>query len=89
MPRPNRSSTYAQNPEPTITVLLNGKPLTSLIDTGCSRTLVQSQYIPRDMWNEDETASIVCVHGDRTELPTADIYIEIHSQPYLMSGGSY
>ncbi len=54
VPRPNQSSTYAHNPEPNITFLLNGKSLTSLIDTGCSRTLVQSQYIPRDIWNEDE-----------------------------------
>lgn len=58
--RPNHSSTYAHNPEPTITVLLNGKPLTSLIDTGCSHTLVRSQYIPRDIWNEDETVNCLC-----------------------------
>ncbi|XP_056116336.1 uncharacterized protein LOC130092496 [Rhinichthys klamathensis goyatoka] len=31
--------------EPTISVLLIGKLLTALVDTGCTRTLVQSQYI--------------------------------------------
>ncbi len=67
VPRPNHSSTYAHKPEPTITILLNGKPLTSLIDTGCSRTLVQSQYVPRDIWNEDETNRVThsrCIYWD-------------------------
>lgn len=34
--------------EPTISVVLISKPLTSLVDTGCACTLVQSQYITRE-----------------------------------------
>ncbi|XP_067281115.1 uncharacterized protein [Pseudorasbora parva] len=72
--------------EPTVSVLLNGKPVTALVDTGCARTLVQEQYVPRDSRTEG-TVTVCCVHGDKTELPTAEVYIEIHGQPYLMKVG--
>ena len=67
-------------------MLLNGKPLTALVDTGCVRTLVQSQYIARESWTE-ETVTVCCVHGDKSELPTAEVYLEVNNQPFLMNVG--
>ncbi len=73
--------------EPVVTVLLNGKPLSALFDTGCAHRLVQAKYVPRDSWSEEETVTVCCVHGDSTNLPTAEVYIEVHNQPYLMKFG--
>ncbi len=71
---------------PTVSVLLNGKSVEALIDTGCAQTLVQKQYVPRELW-EENTVSICCVHGDKSDLPTAELYIEVNGQPYLMRVG--
>lgn len=86
VPRPTPTTDDSSTREPTITVLLNGKLLTALVDTGCTRTLVQAQYIARDLWSED-TVSVCCVHGDKADLPTAEVYIEVNKQPYLMNVG--
>lgn len=86
MPRPEQLRTQPDR-EPVITVLLNGKPLSALVDTGCSHTLVQAQYIPRDSWSEGDAVTVCCVHGDSTELPTAEVYIEVCNQSYLMKVG--
>lgn len=72
--------------EPTVSVLLNGKPVTALVDTGCAQTLVKEQYVPRKLWTGG-TVSVCCVHGDKSELPTAEVYIEVNKQPYLMKVG--
>lgn len=72
--------------EPTISVLLNGKPLMALVDTGCTRTLVQSQYIAKESWT-GETVTVCCVHGDKSELPTAEVYLEVNKQSFLMNVG--
>ncbi len=69
------------NKEPSVSVLLNGRPVTALVDTGCAQTLVQAKYVPRDSWTEG-TVTVCCVHGDKSEL-----YIEINGQPYLMKVG--
>lgn len=86
VPRPEQLQTQPDR-EPIITVLLNGKPLSALVDTGCSHTLVQARYIPRDSWSEGDTVTVCCVHGDSTELPTAEVYIEVCNQSYLMNVG--
>lgn len=86
LPRPTPTTDCSFSREPTITVLLNGKPLTALVDTGCARTLVQSQYIARDLWSEN-TVTVCCVHGDKADLPTAEVYIEVNKQSYLMNVG--
>lgn len=47
---------------------------------------MQAQYVPRDSWIEG-TVTVCCVHGDKSELPTAEVYIEINEQPCLMKVG--
>ncbi|XP_039525008.1 uncharacterized protein LOC120477466 [Pimephales promelas] len=87
VPRLVPYATPKRDLEPVVTVLLNGKPLPALVDTGCAHTLVEAKYVPRDSWSEEETVTVCCVHGDSTKLPKAEVYIEVHSQPYLMKVG--
>lgn len=87
VPQPVQHTTPKQDFEPVVTVLLNGKPLPTLVDTGCAHSLVEAKYVPRDSWTQEETVTVCCVHGDSNNLPTAEVYIEVHNQPYLMKVG--
>lgn len=87
VPHPIQSSLLKCNSQPVISVLLNGKPVLALVDTGCTYTLVQSKFVPRQDWNDSETVTVCCVHGHNTPLPTAEVYIEVLSQSYLMKVG--
>lgn len=69
--------------DPIVSVLLNGKSVEALVDTGCAQTVAQKQYVPRELW-EENTVSVCCVHGDKSDLPIAEVYIEVNGQPYLM-----
>lgn len=71
--------------EPVVTVLLNGKSLSALVDTGCSQTLVQAKFIPADALIEQDTVTVFCVHGDGSDLPIAEV--EIDNQAFLMRVG--
>lgn len=55
----------------------------ALVDTGCAQTLVQSQYVHRDTWTVKKV-SVCCVHGDQSDIPMTDVYIEVSEQPFLM-----
>lgn len=69
------------------TVKMNGKALKALIDTGSDQTLVQGQFVPSNVICTLETIPICCVHGGRKAYPTADIYIEVQEQPFLLNIG--
>ncbi|XP_035988756.1 uncharacterized protein LOC118561082 [Fundulus heteroclitus] len=69
------------------TVKINGKTLKALVDTGSVQTLVQRQFIPANVVCTSETIPICCVHGDERFYPTADIYMEVQGQPYLLNVG--
>ncbi len=43
--------------------------------------------MPRQDWNDTDTVTVCCVHGDNTPLPTAEVYIEVLNQSYLMKVG--
>ncbi len=83
---PTPTITPKVDKEPTVSVLSNGRPVTALVNTGCARALVQAEYVPRDSWTEG-TVTVCCVHGDKSEFPTAEVYVEINGQPYLMKVG--
>lgn len=74
------------NTEPTVSILLTGRPVTALLDTGCAQTLGQSQDFQKELWTED-TVAVCCIHGNESALPTAEVYIEVSNQPYLMKVG--
>lgn len=75
------------NSQPVRSVLLNGRPVLALVDTGYTYTLVQSRYVPRQDWSDTETVTVCCVHGDNTPLPTAKVYIEVLNKSNLMKVG--
>ncbi len=85
VPRSVESSPIKCNSQPVRSVLLNGKPVLALADTGCTYTLVQIRYVPRQDWNDTDT--VFCMHGDNSPLPTAEVYIEVLNQSYLMKVG--
>ena len=88
VPRPEFTVRPEKQPDaPLTTVKLNGKPVTALLDTGCSQSLVQSHLIPREMWNDGDSVPVICVHGHEEQSPTADVYIETKGQVYLMKVG--
>ncbi|XP_023182633.1 uncharacterized protein LOC111606305 [Xiphophorus maculatus] len=68
-------------------VELNGQALRALIDTGSTRTLVQHRYISPQLVCTSETVPICCVHVDRKQYPTADVYVTIERQTYLLNVG--
>lgn len=73
VPWPVQYATPKHNLDPVVTVLLNGKPLTALVDTGCAHALVEAKHVPRDSWREEERVTVCCVHGDSTSLPTDEV----------------
>lgn len=68
------------------TVQLNSKPCPALLDTGCSQSLVQAQLVLRELWNEDETVCVICVHGHEERAPTAEVYIEVKNHSHKVLG---
>lgn len=69
------------------TVEVNGKELPALIDTGSDQTLVRRQFVSPALINPCDKKSICCVHGDEKLLPTADVYIKVKGQTYLLDVG--
>ena len=52
-----------------------------LLDTGCSRTLVHQDLVPRDKIREGEAVAIRCAHGDTVLYPLPHISLEIEGKP--------
>ncbi|XP_048852782.1 uncharacterized protein LOC125720913 [Brienomyrus brachyistius] len=71
----------------TRSVKINGRPLKALIDSGSDQTLVQRQFVPTNAISLLETLPICCIHGDEKFYPTADVYIEVGGQVYLLTVG--
>ncbi|KAL1254106.1 hypothetical protein QQF64_016335 [Cirrhinus molitorella] len=66
------------------TVELNGRQLAALIDTGSDQTLVHSKYIPLALLSYTDKKVVRCVHGDEKLLPTAEVYLKVRGQTYLL-----
>uniref|UniRef100_A0A3B3HAG4 Gypsy retrotransposon integrase-like protein 1 n=3 Tax=Oryzias latipes TaxID=8090 RepID=A0A3B3HAG4_ORYLA len=67
-------------------VEVNGELMTALIDTGSDQTLVHQQFISPHLITT-KTIPVCCVHGDKKSYPTADVYIKIADQTYLLNVG--
>ncbi|XP_051793889.1 uncharacterized protein LOC110946664 [Acanthochromis polyacanthus] len=68
-------------------VEINGQDLRALIDTGSNQTLVHRQYVSPQAICSTETVPIRCVHGDEKPYPTADVYVKVQGQTYLLNVG--
>ena len=73
--------------ESVVEVTIKGEQLKALVDTGSSQTLVGAKWVPGDAIHKEHTVKIRCVHGDVMTYPTADIYMQIGEQEYLVSVG--
>uniref|UniRef100_A0A3B3HUH3 CCHC-type domain-containing protein n=1 Tax=Oryzias latipes TaxID=8090 RepID=A0A3B3HUH3_ORYLA len=66
---------------------VNGRTLTALMDSGSDQTFVRKQYVSSSVICTDRTIPVFCVHGDVKPYPTADLYIKVHDQTYLLNVG--
>lgn len=72
---------------PTMTVTVNGKELKALIDTGSDQTLVNKKFVVPSLVRSFNKLSICCVLGEERMVPTADLYIGVEGQTYLLEVG--
>lgn len=87
VPREELQKAGAMQPLKETSVELNGQALKALIDTGSTQTLVQRRYVPSQSVCTSETIPICCVHGDEKNYPTADVYVTVNGQTYLLNVG--
>lgn len=82
---PNGAGELDNQQESLAEVIISGRKLKALIDTGSSQTLVGAKWVPKDTVQTELPVQIRCVHGDVVSYPTADIYMQIAGQEYLVS----
>ncbi|XP_037831815.1 uncharacterized protein LOC119617061 isoform X2 [Kryptolebias marmoratus] len=70
----------------TTSIEVEGKQLKALIDSGSTQTLVHRDFVPVNKVNV-ETIPVRCIHGDELSYPTADLYIKVQGQLYLLNIG--
>ncbi|KAL2103518.1 hypothetical protein ACEWY4_000386 [Coilia grayii] len=87
VPHPTPSSNTLKSRDPVTNIELNGKSVQALLDTGCSQTLVQADLVPLEFRNCTDKLTILCVHGDKSEHDTADVYVRAQGQTYLLRVG--
>ncbi len=88
VPRGQMSSPVeAERSPPMTTVEVNGRELAALIDTGSDQTLVHPKYISPVLVRFTEKKAVRCVHGDEKLLPTAEVYVKVRGQTYLLEVG--
>ena len=56
---------------------LNAKPIQMLIDTGCTKTMVSTNYLSADCLDHSNKERILCVHGDKVCYPTAEVRLKL------------
>ncbi|XP_026050763.1 uncharacterized protein LOC113037671 [Carassius auratus] len=84
---PRREGTKSPSSLKTTNVEINGEKLTALIDTGSDQTLVRRKFISPSLISTVKKLPICCVHGDERLLPTANVYVKIEEQTYLVEVG--
>ena len=55
-----------------------------LLDTGCSKAMVQRNLVGEERWLEGELTIFQCVHGDTIAYPLAAIELELQGKPVLV-----
>ena len=56
-----------------------------LLDTGCSKTIVQRDLVGEEQWLEQESTIIQCAYGDAIAYPLAAMELEIQGKPVLVN----
>ena len=70
---------YSGNAKPG---MVEGEPVKSiLLDTGCSRTLVRNNLVPKHKLLHGEVVAIRCAPGDTVLYPLAEVELEVEGYP--------
>lgn len=68
----------------TMTVTVNGKELKALIDTGSDQTPVNRKFVAPSLGRSFNKLPICCILGEEKIVLTADLYIGVEGQTYLL-----
>ncbi|XP_060780910.1 uncharacterized protein LOC132888832 [Neoarius graeffei] len=86
VPRPSVNSVHINEQDAKmIDVEVNGTVLKALIDTGSGQTLVHRKFVPPYIVSTNDAVPICCVHGDEKCYSTAEMYIRVEDQTYLLN----
>ncbi len=80
-------SRHTQKSPSMTTVEVNGRKLAALIDTGSDQTLVHPRSVSPALLRFTDKKAVRCVHGDEKVLPTAEVYVKVRGQTYLLEVG--
>lgn len=69
------------------TVTVNGKQVTTVLDTGSFTSLAKKCLVPVGGVDYSRETDILCVHGDNHAYPKAEVTVIIDDQPYLLTVG--
>lgn len=64
--------------------LVNGQSAKALVDTGSTQTLIHNSLVPEDEYSTQNAIKVCCVHGEVREYPTAEIYLTVQGQTFLL-----
>ena len=73
--------------ESLVWVGIRGKRVQAMVDTGSNQTLVKANLVPKSAINQGQTLTTRCIHGHHKTYPTADLYLQIEGQEYLVTVG--
>ncbi|KAL6490140.1 hypothetical protein MHYP_G00004850 [Metynnis hypsauchen] len=69
------------------TVILNGREVDALADTGSMQSLVRADVVPVHLHDYSVTTNLKCVHGDEKAYPTASVHVKVSGQVFLLEVG--
>lgn len=84
---PRHETTKHSVSSKTTNVEINGEKVIALIDTGSDQTLVNRKFVSPSLISSVNRLPICCVHGDERLLPTANVYVKVKDQTYLLEVG--
>uniref|UniRef100_A0A8C8DU52 SCAN box domain-containing protein n=1 Tax=Oryzias sinensis TaxID=183150 RepID=A0A8C8DU52_9TELE len=85
VPRPENKMAVEKN-SCMVPVLVNGQRCEALLDSGSFQSLVSAKLISEEKLSQ-HTTTISCIHGDEHDYPTAEVYLTVGGQTYVLSVG--
>ena len=63
---------------------VEGQPVELLLDTGCSKSLIDASLVPSEKIQQEEYVSMQCAHGDFKTYPTAVVDVEVDGKVHTL-----
>ena len=63
---------------------VEGKQVELLLDTGCSKSLIDASLVPPEKIHQGENVTMQCAHGDIKTYPTASVEVEVDGKIYTL-----